>query len=44
MNFFENDKFVKPDEEYFFAKHKNEIIALGFIKKQNFYPKKILVS
>ena len=44
MNFFENDKFVKPDVEYFFAKHKNEIVALGFMKKQNFYPKKILVS
>jgi len=44
MNFFENDKFVKPDAEYFFAKHKNEIVALGFMKKQNFYPKKILVS
>ena len=41
---FENDKFVKPNVKYFFAKHKNEIIALGFMKKKNFYPKKILVS
>ena len=44
MNFFENDKFVKPNVKYFFAKHKNEIVALGFMKKKNFYPKKILVS
>ncbi len=44
MNFFENDKSVKSDAEYFFAKHKNEIVALGFMKEQNFYPKKILVS
>ncbi len=44
MNFFENDKFITPKAEHFFAKHNNEIVALGFIKKQNFYPKKILVS
>jgi len=44
MNFFENDKYFDTDVEHFFAKHKNEIVALGFIKKGNFYPKKILVS
>ena len=44
MSFFENDKFINPREEYFFARHKSEIVALGLIKKKNFYPKRILVS
>ena len=44
MSFFENDKFVNPSEEYFFARHESEIVALGLIKKKNFYPKRILVS
>ena len=44
MSFFENDKFITPREEYFFARHKSEIVALGLIKKKNFYPKRILVS
>ena len=44
MSFFENDKFINPSEEYFFARHQSEIVALGFIKKKNFYPKRILVS
>ena len=44
MSFFENDKFINPSEEYFFARHESEIVALGLIKKKNFYPKRILVS
>lgn len=44
MSFFENDKIINPCEEYFFARHKSEIVALGLIKKKNFYPKRILVS
>ena len=44
MSFFKNDKFKNLGDEYFFAKHQNEIVALGLIKKQNFYPKRILVS
>ena len=44
MSFFDNGKFINPSEEYFFARHQNEIVALGFIKKKNFYPKRILVS
>ena len=44
MSFFEKDKFINPNEEYFFARHQSEIVALGFIKKKNFYPKRILVS
>lgn len=44
MSFFENGKFINPGEEYFFVKHENEIVALGLIKKQSFYPKRILVS
>lgn len=44
MSFFESDKFINPREEYFFARHKSEIVALGLIKKKNFYPKRILVS
>ena len=44
MDFFENDKFINSNEGYFFAKHESEIVALGLVKKQNFYPKRILVS
>lgn len=44
MSFFESDKFINPREEYFFARHQSEIVALGLIRKKNFYPKRILVS
>ena len=44
MSFFENDKFINTSEEYFFARYESEIVALGLIKKENFYPKRILVS
>ena len=44
MSFFENDKFINISEEYFFARHESEIVALGLVKKENFYPKRILVS
>ena len=44
MSFFENDKSINNSEEYFFARHESEIVALGLVKKENFYPKRILVS
>ena len=40
MSFFENDKFINPGEEYFFARHESEIVALGLIKKKKFLSKK----
>ncbi len=44
MNFFQNSRVRLKNSHVVFAKHDDEIVALGFIKKQNFYPKKILVS
>ena len=44
MNFFEKLQTNSKKNEIVFVKHANQVVALGFIKKHNFYPKKILVS
>jgi tRNA pseudouridine55 synthase len=46
-NCIEMDVFFKNDlqtNDLTFVKYKNEIAALGILEKQNFYPKKVLIS
>ena len=40
-----NDNHVETvKDKMVFAKHENDIVALGLIKESNFHPKKLLIT